>query len=126
MNEVFADIFETLGPGHTESVYHRALEVSLRLGGIPYESEVVVPILFRGYTVGNIRCDVIIGDTVIELKAVSRLNEDHRQQLRNYLMILDKPRGLLVNFGSTLTVEEIKRPTESDHEVLPEESHGPL
>lgn len=115
MDGMFTDVFETLGPGHTESVYHRALEVALRLSGTNYESEVIVPIMFHGYTVGNIRCDLIVGgDTIVELKAVSRLNDDHRQQLRNYLQILNKPRGLLVNFGSTLTVEQIEHPTESD------------
>ena len=116
MRHLLTEVFDTLGPGHTESVYHRALEVAMRLENIQYDSEVVVPVLFRNHIVGNIRCDVIVDGVILELKAVSRLNDDHRQQLRNYLKILNKPLGLLVNFGSSLSVEEIQHPIEQDPE----------
>lgn len=113
MDEIFSDVYTTLGPGHTESVYHRALEVALRIADIPYDTEVVVPIRYKNHTVGNVRCDLIIdGEIVVELKSVSKINDDHRQQLKNYLRLLNKPMGILVNFGSSsLTVEEIEHPT---------------
>ena len=126
MNDVFADVFEILGPGHTESVYHRAVEVSLRLRGGQYDSEVVVPILYMDHVVGNIRCDLIVDGVIVELKAVTKITPDHRQQLLNYLKILKKSRGLLVNFGTSLTIEEVQHPTELDLECPRSESLLPV
>jgi GxxExxY protein len=38
---------------------------------------------------------------VLELKAVSKLNEDHAAQLLSYLKATDYEVGLLLNFGQT-------------------------
>lgn len=95
------EIFGALGPGYTESMYHRAFEVALRDAGISYETERIVPVAFRGKTIGNIRADLIVnGDTIVELKAVRRLNEDACTQCRRYLNLLGLKNGLVVNFGS--------------------------
>lgn len=114
MDEIFSNVYTELGPCHTESVYHRALEVELRCANIPYDTEVIVPVRYKNHTVGNVRCDLIIdGEIIVELKSVTKLTEDHRQQLRNYLKILNKPMGILVNFGpASLSIEEILHPNE--------------
>jgi GxxExxY protein len=49
-----------LGPGYSERVYHNAMEVVLRKNGVPYETERIVPIVFEGHTIGNLRADIII------------------------------------------------------------------
>ena len=42
---------------------------------------------------------VVDGDTIIELKAVKYVNNDHRKQLWNYMHLTHMPFGLLFNFG---------------------------
>ncbi len=114
LRSVFSRVFTALGPGYTECVYHKAVEVEFRRCGIQYDSEVIVPIVYENHVVGNVRCDIVLDECVIEFKSVAKLNDDHRQQLRNYLRLLNMSSGLLVNFGTVLTVEEIQRPTELD------------
>lgn len=89
-----------LGSGHTESVYHRALEVLMRLNGIQYESERIVPIEFHGHCIGNVRPDIVTEDTIIELKSKKSLSAEDTLQLRTYMKLLGKPKGILVNFGT--------------------------
>jgi GxxExxY protein len=92
-------VYATLGPGLSERVYHNALEVLLRKEGIPYETERIVPIVFMGHTIGNMRADLIVDQTlVIELKATKTLNPTMVTQTRKYLQLLDLPHALLVNF----------------------------
>ena len=107
-------VFDTIGPGHSEAVYHRALEVALRLAGIQYETERILPIVFRGHVVGNFRCDIVLDDLVIELKAVSRLGQREELQAVNYLKFSGKPRALLLNFGSTLESKMVSLPSLPD------------
>ena len=57
-------IYKTLGPGFSERVYHNAMEVMLRQKGINYETERIVPIVFEGHTIGNVRADIIIDGTL--------------------------------------------------------------
>ena len=49
------EVYDLLGPGFSERVYHNAMEVILRERNIPYESERIVLITFKGHVVGNSR-----------------------------------------------------------------------
>jgi len=70
------EIYSDLGPGYSERVYHNAMEVLLREKGIPYESERVVLIKFKGHVIGNLRIDMIIDNTtILEFKIIKSLNE---------------------------------------------------
>lgn len=92
-------VFAFLGTGHSESVYHRAMEVELRGRGIKYASEVNVNILYEGIFVGFGRIDILIDDRlVIELKATTSLGIGERIQLGSYMDCLKINKGLLVNF----------------------------
>jgi len=103
-------VFDAIGPGHSEAVYHRAMEVALRLAGIQYETERVLPIMYKGHVIGNFRCDIVLSDLVVELKAVSRLGQREELQALNYLKFSGKPRALLLNFGSTLETKTVTLP----------------
>ena len=93
------DIWASLGPGYSESVYHCAFEVALRSQGIYYETERIVPVYYAGLNVGHVRADLIVDrKAVIELKSVSKLNDSYRIQTRNYLNLLDLNEGYLINF----------------------------
>ena len=43
------DIYNSLGQGYNEIIYHRAFEVALRLSNINYESEVITPIFYKNF-----------------------------------------------------------------------------
>jgi GxxExxY protein len=95
-------IYNTLGRGYLECVYHRAFEYELRLNGIRYESEKLVPILYKGMQVGYGRADIVLPDynIIIEFKSVAsppRLPE--MEQIGHYMRHLGICKGIIINFG---------------------------
>ena len=121
--EIARDIWASLGPGYSESVYHCAFEVALRDRLINYETERIIPVFYAGQNVGNVRADLIIDrKVVVELKSVSKLNEQYRIQTRNYLKLLELETGYLINFpdkNAPLEFEAIIR--EKPVEPIPEQ-----
>jgi len=92
-------VYQTLGSGFSERVYHNAMEVLLRTEGIPYETERIVPIVFEGHTIGNMRADLIVEKTVIvELKATKSITPAMITQAQKYLQLLDLSQAMVVNF----------------------------
>jgi GxxExxY protein len=102
-------VHRALGPGFLESIYHNALRVALRQGGIVYENKKKVRIYFEGVQVGLHFLDLLVdGQIVVELKAVSDLEAVHFAQVRSYLSATGLRVGLLMNFNvSTLLVKRI-------------------
>lgn len=97
---VFFDVYNELGFGFLESVYHRALRVALAGAGLKAESKVKLPVFFRGQLVGDFEADIVVGRAVIlELKAAEALAHPHESQLLNYLKASEIEVGLLLNFG---------------------------
>ena len=96
------DIYDQLGSGFDEVVYQKAFEVGLRLRGIPYEAQRIVPVFYEGFYIGEGKPDLIVGDDagriVIELKAVESIGHKERTQIENYLRVLNLSFGLLINF----------------------------
>jgi GxxExxY protein len=95
------DIYNELGEGYDECIYHKAFEVALRINQIDYESQSMIPVSYKGYNVGEQEIDLIIRTTnnsIIELKATPELLEDDKAQLHRYIKLLKARNGLLVNF----------------------------
>ena len=94
------NVHKYLGPGLNESCYQEALELQLKDDAIPYKREMIFNPSYRGISLkSTFRIDFLCKvDIIIELKAVSELNANHRAQLFNYMRLLDKPCGILVNF----------------------------
>ena len=110
LRAIAEDIWASLGPGYSESVYHCAFEVALRDRLVPYETERIVPVFYMGQNVGNVRADLIIDRRiVVELKSVGKLNEQYRIQTRNYLRLLHLDVGYLINFPDKLGSIEFER-----------------
>lgn len=118
MDLIARDIYEQLGPGHRECVYHRAFELELRMRGIPYECEVVVPLFYKGAFLSHIRIDLLVEkSTIVELKAIRALKDEESAQIKRYMNVLNcAKRGYLINFGSPNGVEI--RSFEKNLEVL--------
>ena len=99
-------VYKVLGPGFSEKIYHNAMEVVLRKNGVPYETERIVPIVFEGHTIGNLRADIIINNkTVLELKSVKTVNDVMVTQAQNYLKLTGLTEAYLINFPPTLNNE---------------------
>ncbi len=99
-----SEVMRVLGKGHSERVYHRAMITSLNREQVPHRSEVIAPIYFMGEVVGFGRCDIIIGDLVVEFKANMWCPSKNSPQIRKYLESLTTTerarfRGLIVNFN---------------------------
>ncbi len=96
------DIYDKLGSGFDEVVYQKAFEVGLRLRGVPYEAQRIVPVFYEGFYIGEGKPDLIVSDgrlkIIIELKAVESVGHKEQAQIRNYLRVLDASSGVLINF----------------------------
>ena len=104
------EVYKTLGPGFLEGVYQEALELELRLRGIPYKSQPEIVVSYKGTQLRQTyRADIICFDSIIlELKAARQLLPEHSAQLFNYLRATGMKLGLLINF-SHYPGAEIKR-----------------
>lgn len=93
-------VHSKLGNGFQEVVYQRALGVEMELSGLSFARESEMPIWYRGVQVGTRRVDFFVEEVVlVELKAVSELDDSHLAQGINYLEAFGLEVGLLLNFG---------------------------
>jgi len=106
------DVHRELGPGLLEKIYHRCLKIALEDAGFDVQTELPLPVKFRGRTIDEdgYRIDLLVNNSVIlELKSVATLTPVFEKQLQTYLRLANKPCGLLLNFNSNKLVEGIKR-----------------
>jgi len=103
VNGAAIEVHKTIGPGMLESIYHACLMHELTLNGIAFESELLIPIEYKGCRVkADLRCDLLIeGIIPVELKAVEKILPIHEAQLLTYMALLKAPKGLLLNFNCT-------------------------
>jgi len=96
------EIHREIGPGLLESIYERLLKHELLLRGFKVETQVNVPVQYKGISVEcDLRLDLLVEDLIIvELKAVEKMIPLYEAQLLTYLKLLKKPKGLLINFNT--------------------------
>ena len=102
------EVYNKLGHGFLEAVYQEALEIEFQRQGIPYEREKELKILYDDVELKQTyKADfVCYGKIIIELKAVSALDDAHRSQVYNYLHATGYKLGLLYNFGCSDELEK--------------------
>lgn len=94
-------VHSTLGSGFQELIYQRALRIEMHLQRIEHTREMEMTIYYEGHEIGTRRVDFFVDNTImVELKAVSKLDDQHLAQAMNYLEAYNLPVGLLINFGS--------------------------
>ena len=106
------NVHKELGPGLLESVYQSCMPIELNSMSIKVESEVALPITYRGQKVHDegFRLDLLVEDTVVvELKSVEKVQDLHKKQLLTYLLLTKKRLGLLINFNEVLLKDGITR-----------------
>jgi GxxExxY protein len=85
INGAIYEVNRVLGNGFLEKVYERALLAELKTLGLQAESQVPVPVYYKGNMVGDYCADIVVENQVLlELKAVNNLDKCHEAQLLNY------------------------------------------
>ena len=105
------EVHKHLGPGLLESVYVFAMIKELELNWIRVQSQVLVPLFYKGYDTGKqFYIDLLIEDQIIiEVKAGECTLPVHEAQLVSYLKLSDKKLGFLINFNVPLIKDGFKR-----------------
>ena len=95
------EVYREKGCGFLESVFQECLHLEFELQGIPFDAQRVLRLEYKGRPLqqGFIADFVCYEKIILELKAVSRLADEHRAQVLNYLNATRYQLGLLVNFG---------------------------
>ena len=95
------DVYRELGSGFLEAVYQECLEKEFIRKNIPFESQKVLLLKYKGESLRQTYIPDLVcyGKIIIELKAVKDVGDEHRAQLFNYLKASSMRLGLLVNFG---------------------------
>ncbi|OGH13879.1 MAG: hypothetical protein A2860_04030 [Candidatus Levybacteria bacterium RIFCSPHIGHO2_01_FULL_37_33] len=102
------DVHKTLGRGFVEKIYQRALYLEFKKSGLRFNRERKVSIVYRGTNLGYEQVDFDIENKVlVEVKAVSQINEIHIAQVISYLKASGRKVGLILNFAKPKL--EIKR-----------------
>lgn len=102
------EISNVLGAGFLEKVYENAMAVELARREIKFARQHSTKVIYKNNFVGDYVIDLFVEQQVIvELKAVSELNNAHLAQCLNYLKAANVEIGLLINFGTPKV--EIKR-----------------
>ncbi len=102
------EVHKELGPGLLESIYHSCFVEELSRKDLSYKSELQVPVIYKGKCLdAALRLDVLVEDImVVEIKAVETILPVHQAQLLTYLKLLEKPKGILLNFNCTNIFKE--------------------
>ncbi len=110
VNAAFA-VHSTLGPGLMEQVYKACLKLELEERALRVQSEVLIPVLYKGLRLDlGFRVDLIVeSEIIVELKAVESIAPIHKAQLLTYLKLTNKKLGLLINFNTPLIKDGIHR-----------------
>lgn len=94
------NVYNTLGGGHKESIYQKALAIEFEKSGVKFEREKSLTISYENEKIGVYRPDFVVnGEVIIELKAVEFMAKDFEVQLLNYLKSTKFALGFLINFG---------------------------
>lgn len=88
--------------------YQRALVIEFVELGLIFEREKEMPIFYKDRQIGTRRVDFFVdNDIIVELKAITQIEEVNKAQILNYLEAYKVKLGLLINFGNKRL--EIKR-----------------
>jgi GxxExxY protein len=105
------EVHRQLGPGLLESSYTRCLQMEFEWQQLPYVTQFVVPLKYKGVLLDTVyKIDLVVeGAVVVELKCLDRLLPVHEAQLLTYLRLTGFPVGLLINFNVPRLADGVKR-----------------
>jgi len=105
------EVHRELGPGLLESVYEAALFHELTDQGLLVRKQVPVDVIYKGQQLAvGFRIDLLVEEkVVIELKAISAIENIHLAQILTYLKLSNLKLGLILNFNVKYLKDGIKR-----------------
>ena len=95
------NVYNEKGCGFLEPVYQECLEIEFDEQRMPFAAQQPLQLSYRGRNLHrHYAPDFVCYDKIIvEINAASRLIDEHRAQVLNYLHATGMQLGLLVNFG---------------------------
>jgi len=105
------EVHKALGPGFLESAYEEALAIEFTHQGIVFERQKALPVSYRGQKIAEHRLDFLVEScVVVELKAISALEDIHFAIVRSCLKAAELESALLLNFATMpLTIKRVGR-----------------
>jgi GxxExxY protein len=102
------EVHRQLGPGLLERIYEKCLARELAIKGIPYEFQQTVPLCYKGLDLeADLRYDLLIDNLIItEIKSNEGILPVHEAVLLTYMRLLEKPKGIIINFNCTNIFKE--------------------
>ncbi|MFH1093685.1 MAG: GxxExxY protein [Candidatus Omnitrophota bacterium] len=98
----FYKVYNTLGPGHKESVYQKAISIEFDKQKIHSQQQKKIQLKYEGEKVGVYEPDFIVeGKIIVEIKSTINMPKVFEKQLYYYLKATDYSLGYLVNFGTS-------------------------
>jgi GxxExxY protein len=109
-------VHRELGPGFLESIYEEAFAIEFALSGIQFIRQHSIPLFYKDHQIGEHRLDFLVeGKIIVELKAISELEDIHFAIGRSYLKATNLDDGLLLNFAIIpLTIKRFCRERRSN------------
>ena len=95
------NVYRIMGCGFLEPVYQECLEIELDLLKIPFIPQKEIKLFYKTHELRQTyRPDFLCyGKIIVEIKAISKIVDEHRAQLINYLNASHFMLGFLINFG---------------------------
>ena len=95
------EVYKEKGPGFLEPVYQECLAIEFEESSILFTEQQRLKLNYKGRELKQgYQPDYLCFEKIIvEIKAVKKLNDDHRAQIINYLKATGIKLGLIVNFG---------------------------
>jgi GxxExxY protein len=111
------EVHKQLGPGLLESVYEKCFSRELSLKNLNFITQQIVPIKYKGVPLdAELRFDVLVEDLIIvELKAIEGILPAHEAVLLTYMKLLEKPKGILINFNCVNIFKEGQKTFVNDY-----------
>jgi len=118
------EVHKHTGPGLLESVYEKCFLRELGLREIEYKCQIWVPLQYKGLLLDTqLRLDVLVENILcVELKAQEGLLPIHDAVLHSYMQMLQRPKGILINFHCVNIFKEGQKTLVNNlFSLLPEE-----
>jgi len=118
------EVHKELGPGLLESLYEECLVFELLNQGLHVASQQQITPVYKGIECrSRLRFDILVEDLIlVENKSSNGFSPIDQAQLLSYMNIMEKPKGLLINYNVLNITKEGLIPLVNKYfEDLPEE-----
>lgn len=114
--DVAFNLHRAVGPGLLETAYETLLASKLAQAGFDVQRQVSIDVVLDGISLpAAFRIDILVNRAVvIEVKSTEKTLPVHSKQLLTYIRLGNFPIGFVVNFGTTMFKDGIRRLINSD------------